>query len=246
MNESRPYGIASRSGSIFTSDCQTLVNTVNCAGVMGAGIALEFRRRYPRMFQDYEKLCDERKIRIGKLWLYKTPGKWILNLPTKRHWKDSSKESEISSGLSEFSRSFSSLGIVSVAFPLLGAMHGGLSPDTSRTLMERHLRDCALPIEIWNYDPTASDDLLPILEARIRLVGCPHVSREMGISQKLLSTIFEAIREETLHQISQIGQLPGIGERAMEKLYRYVMEMTEPDHEIAHQLELFKDGEHEQ
>ena len=74
-------------GNIFTSTCQTIVNTVNCVGVMGAGIALECRFRYPEVHKKYISLCNENKIEIGLLWVYKSPKRWVLNFPTKKHWK---------------------------------------------------------------------------------------------------------------------------------------------------------------
>ncbi len=89
-----------RKGNIFTSAHQTLVNTVNCKGVMGAGIALEFKLRLPEMYEQYVDKCKNREIAIGKSWLYKpSPSdprgsewtKWVLNFPTKWHWKYDSK-----------------------------------------------------------------------------------------------------------------------------------------------------------
>lgn len=70
-------------GNIFTTNCQTIVNTINCVGVMGAGIALECRLRYPDMHEKYIKLCMDNHIDIGLLWIYKSSDKWVLNFPTK-------------------------------------------------------------------------------------------------------------------------------------------------------------------
>ncbi len=93
-------------GNIFASERQTLVNAVNCVGVMGAGIALEFKLRYPAMFLRYESLCRQGRMEIGKLWLYKPdPGSdqpWVLNFPTKRHWRLPSKDDLIDSLKSSF------------------------------------------------------------------------------------------------------------------------------------------------
>ena len=77
-------------GNIFNTHCQTIVNTVNCVGVMGKGIALVFKLRYPDMFPIYQDYCNRGLIEIGKLWLYKpedTRQAWVLNFPTKVHWK---------------------------------------------------------------------------------------------------------------------------------------------------------------
>ena len=74
-------------GDIFESEMKTLVNTINCVGVMGKGIAKIYKDRYPKMFEEYKALCDAKKFDIGELFLYKTQNKWILNFPTKKHWK---------------------------------------------------------------------------------------------------------------------------------------------------------------
>ena len=81
-------------GNIFNTEAQTIVNTVNCVGVMGAGIAYEFRLRYPQMFEKYRTLCDPNnpnRLTVGKLWLYQGNDRLILNFPTKTHWKMPSK-----------------------------------------------------------------------------------------------------------------------------------------------------------
>jgi O-acetyl-ADP-ribose deacetylase (regulator of RNase III) len=239
MNGRREQEIISRSGSIFTSSFQTVVNTVNCAGIMGAGIALEFRRRYPQMFREYEKLCDERKIRIGKLWLHKTPGRWILNFPTKQHWRDPSREADIAAGLEEFKRRYVEWGIESIAFPLLGAMHGGIPSDRSRALMKQHLSTCELFAEIWSYDPQTTDDLLPLLASQLRLAGDAHLRGSIGVSAKSLAMIRAAIESGDIHQLSQVEQLPGIGQRAIEKLYAHTMALSEGGPAIDTQLTLF-------
>ena len=82
-----------KSGHIFNTKAQTIVNTVNCVGVMGKGIALVFKLRYPNMFVVYKEHCNAKRIAPGKLWLYKSEknAPWVLNFPTKFHWKYPSK-----------------------------------------------------------------------------------------------------------------------------------------------------------
>lgn len=104
-------------GNLFTSPAQVLVNTVNTQGVMGKGIALQFRKTFPDMFKKYQDLCETNKIDIGVLWIYKTPHKWILNFPTKRHWRNPSRAEYIEIGLRKLSEKFNELGIYSIAFP---------------------------------------------------------------------------------------------------------------------------------
>ena len=138
------------SGNLFDSPAQVFVNAVNTVGVMGKGIAKEFKERYPEMFHRYQALCESGEISIGKLWLYKTPDKWILNFPTKKHWRQPSRLEYIEAGLARFVESYSDYGIYSIAFPALGCGHGGLDFDSQvRPLMEKYLSD--LPIDIFVY-----------------------------------------------------------------------------------------------
>ena len=124
-----------RKGNIFSSRCQTIVNTVNCVGIMGAGIALECRLRYPQMFEQYAQLCADAKLDIGRLWVYKAPERWVLNFPTKKHWRYPSRVEYLHLGLQKFMDTYQTRGITSVAFPLLGAQNGGLQADESLALM---------------------------------------------------------------------------------------------------------------
>src|SRR5437667_12575601 len=92
--------ITTRIGNLFDSKAQTLVNTVNCVGIMGKGIALEFKKRFPEMFLDYENRCARKEVELGKPYLYKrVVPPWILNFPTKGHWRAVSKLSDIIAGL---------------------------------------------------------------------------------------------------------------------------------------------------
>src|SRR5438876_354930 len=92
-------------GAIFDSKAQTLTNTVNCVGVMGKGIALEFKIRYPTMYSDYVRRCHRDEVRIGEPYLFRQlTGPWILNFPTKRHWRLPSQELDIIEGLDLLSR----------------------------------------------------------------------------------------------------------------------------------------------
>lgn len=137
-------------GNLLQSPAQVLVNTVNTVGVMGKGIALEFKRIYPEMFAKYRELCERGQFRIGMLWLYKSPNKWVLNFPTKKHWRNPSKVEYIEAGLRKFVSSYVDLGIHSIAFPALGCGNGQLDFESQvKPLLEKHLRN--LPIEVFIY-----------------------------------------------------------------------------------------------
>ena len=136
-------------GNIFESDAQTIVNTVNCVGAMGKGLALQYKKRYPSMFKAYVRLCENGLLDIGKLWLYKTDSRWILNFPTKYHWRHPSKEEYLESSLQKFLDTYKEKGITSIAFPLLGASNGGIHPDVSLKIMRRYLDRCEIPVTIY-------------------------------------------------------------------------------------------------
>lgn len=144
-------------GSLFNSPAQVLVNAVNTHGVMGKGIAAEFKRRYPEMFADYHQQCKLGMLQIGMLWVYKSPGKSILNFPTKKHWRDPSKPEYIEAGLERFSTEYAQLGIRSIAFPALGCGNGGLDWErVIKPMMEDYLNK--LPIDAFIYLPAVSSD----------------------------------------------------------------------------------------
>ena len=111
-------------GDIFKSPAQVIVNTVNTVGVMGKGIALEFKKRYPDMFQAYRDICDRRKLKTGTLMLYYEPDHWVLLFPTKENWRNPSRMEYIEAGLAKFCRTYAEKGITSVAFPKLGCGNG--------------------------------------------------------------------------------------------------------------------------
>ena len=134
--------------SLFDSPAKVLVNTVNTVGVMGKGIAKEFKSVYPDMFTEYQELCERDMLNVGELWVYKTPHKWVLNFPTKKHWRSPSKPEYLEAGLEKFARVYQEARITSISFPQLGCGNGELDWKTqSKPLMEKYLR--RLPIEIF-------------------------------------------------------------------------------------------------
>ena len=135
-------------GDLFTSPAKVLVNTVNTVGVMGKGIAKDFKRIYPEMFERYQYFCEQGMFNVGQLWLYKTPHKWILNFPTKEDWRGKSKIEYLEKGLRKFKDTYDEKGIESISFPMLGCGHGGLDWEREvQPLMEKYLQP--LPINVY-------------------------------------------------------------------------------------------------
>lgn len=218
--------ITVRRGNIFRSTSQTLVNTVNCVGVMGAGLALECRLRYPAMFQRYAQLCSERKLDIGRLWLYKAADRWVLNFPTKRHWRYPSKPEYLHRGLQRFVETYAERGITSVAFPLLGAQNGGLAAEQSLEIMTSYLVECAIPVEIHEYDPAAPDDLYDRFKAAFAQLSDGEIRGRTGLRVDLVGRVRAALADSGIHQLAQLARVPGIGDRTLEKSFAFIMEKS--------------------
>ena len=138
-------------GNIFNSKCQTIVNPVNCVGVMGKGLALEMKNKFPDMFEKYKELCDKNLITIGKLWLYHSNNNQsILNFPTKQHWKNDSKYEFIELGMKKFLDTYQEKQIQSIAFPPLGCGNGKLNKDDVINIMLKYLSKCKnIVVEIY-------------------------------------------------------------------------------------------------
>lgn len=151
-------------GDIFDSKAQVIVNPVNCKGVMGKGLALAFKQRYPEMFPVYQEECKTGKLRIGRPRLYKASTPWILNFPTKDNWKANSKLEYLEKGLEYFVANYKKAGIQSITFPELGAQNGKLSWDEVGPLMAKYLSGLDIEVHIYiaegdreYYDDTESD-----------------------------------------------------------------------------------------
>jgi O-acetyl-ADP-ribose deacetylase (regulator of RNase III) len=142
-------------GDMFETPADIRVNTVNCVGIMGAGLALAFKQRYPDMFRDYQKACTAGEVRPGHLHIWRSlDGAWIINFPTKRHWRDKSRYEDIEAGLDALHEYLTPLGKVVVALPALGCGHGGLDWSRVSAMIESKLG--ALEAEFHVYPPSTS------------------------------------------------------------------------------------------
>jgi O-acetyl-ADP-ribose deacetylase (regulator of RNase III) len=146
-----------KTGDLFTTHCTTLVNPVNCVGVMGAGLAAEFKRRWLAMFEAYAQACKDQHVCPGRLFIYKHGSPWVLCFPTKIQWQDPSKLEWIELGLKNFAALYTLLEITSIAFPALGCGLGGLAWQDVKPLMDKYLD---LPIHIEVYGPDQSSIVL--------------------------------------------------------------------------------------
>jgi O-acetyl-ADP-ribose deacetylase (regulator of RNase III) len=175
-----------KEGNLLESDAQALVNTVNTVGVMGKGIALQFKNQFPENYKAYRNACKAGQISIGKLFTYKELSvdgpKLIINFPTKTDWRKPAEYAYVEAGLSALVQLINDQKIASVALPPLGAGNGGLEWLRVKELIERYLSDSSCLIHV--YQPNYS--VQEVLKAeRVKLTP----ARAM-----LLSVLFEVVR----------------------------------------------------
>lgn len=146
-------------GDLLADEAVALVNTVNTVGVMGKGIALQFKRRFPGNFKAYKQAVEEGQVGPGTMFVWHTGRldnpQYVINFPTKRHWRARSRLEDIESGLEELERTVHKLGIRSIAVPPLGCGSGGLDWADVRPLIETHLRRLE-GIDIRVYEPAGA------------------------------------------------------------------------------------------
>lgn len=239
--------VIDKNGNIFNSDCQTLVNTVNCDGVMGKGIALVYQCRYPELFIKYQEFCKKKLLTIGKLYLYKPQDEsepWVLNFPTKDHWNNPSKMKYIELGLKKFCETYEKKGIKSIAFPMLGTNNGELDHDEVKALMQDYLSRCNnIKIEIWEYDQSAHDDLF-INFKKIWLEksnAIDQITREHNITihKKQIQTITNALEQGNTYSMIDLIKQKSIGIVTMQKAYK-IAKLIKTENAISYeQLSMF-------
>lgn len=150
-------------GNMFESDAEAIVNTVNCVGVMGKGVALEVKKRYPSVFSEYKEACNKKLVKPGHLLTLSTYNmfnpKLVINFPTKRHWKANSRIEDVEAGLESLVREIKILGIQSIAIPPLGCGNGGLNWNDVKPRIASALKD--LPnVDIKVYEPSTTSNVV--------------------------------------------------------------------------------------
>lgn len=148
--------ISYHKGNLFESGADALVNTVNTVGVMGKGLALQFKKRYPKNFELYAEACRRGEVQTGKLFVTQEGdllgSVWIINFPTKQHWKHPSRLEWVESGLADLRRVIEEHAIKSIAIPPLGCGLGGLDWPTVKALIEEALNDI-VSVDVMVYEP---------------------------------------------------------------------------------------------
>ena len=155
------------SGNLVVHPSDALVNTVNTVGVMGKGIALQFKRAYPEMFKAYARACNAGEVQLGKMHVWETHQlsgpRYIINFPTKGHWKANSRMTDIEQGLVDLVRVIDDFSITSIAVPPLGCGNGGLAWSDVRPLIETALDKLQLDVCLFSPGATPDAAAMPVV-----------------------------------------------------------------------------------
>lgn len=193
-------------GNLLEADCEALVNTVNTVGVMGKGIALQFKQAFPENFVAYARACRAGEVQTGRMLVVPT-GKlgnprYIINFPTKRHWRQPSRLEDIEAGLEDLVRRCLALGIRSLAVPPLGCGNGGLEWSQVQPLIEAAFRGVP-QIRVLLFSPSGSPDAaaMPVNTPK------PHLTRARAMFIGLLDLYPSLDYRFTLLEVQKLAYL---------------------------------------
>lgn len=193
-------GVRPLVGDLFLSEAQTLVNTVNTVGVMGKGIALQFKNRFPDMYKDYVQRCERGQVVLGKPYLFVALFQpWILNFPTKDHWRSSAKLKDITAGLEYVTAHYREWGITSMAVPPLGCGEGGLEWRVVGPTLYRHLSALEIPVELYAPFGTPPEQLDPNFLGRSSDGAASSAPLRVAPASVALVEILARIQAERYH-----------------------------------------------
>lgn len=154
--------IERKTGDILTEEAEALVNTVNCVGIMGRGIALQFKKAFPENYKSYATACKRNEVQPGRMFVFETGQLtnpcYIINFPTKRHWRGKSRMEDIDAGLVALAEEIRSRNIRSIAIPPLGSGLGGLNWSEVRPRIEAALQELSdLKVVIFEMRPESME-----------------------------------------------------------------------------------------
>jgi O-acetyl-ADP-ribose deacetylase (regulator of RNase III) len=207
-------------GNIFNSKAMAVVNTVNCVGAMGKGIALDFKLRFPEMFKEYQKICFRRMLKPGQILPYTKTKPIILNFAIKDDWKDPSKVEWIEETLQKFVENYHHMGLTSVAFPWMGAMNGGLPFETIQNLTRKYLSNLSdIDIEVYEFDPNEPCELYMSLEKIVKenLFSLTELEQMSLIKTRYWEKIFSAVNDGKVQSINNLCHYVVNGKRIIGK-----------------------------
>jgi len=201
------------SGDILKDEAEAIVNTVNCVGVMGRGIALQFKNAWPENFKAYAAACARKEVQPGRMCIFETgqltTPRYIVNFPTKRHWRGNSRIEDIELGLAALASDIKTRGIRSIAIPPLGSGLGGLNWEDVRPLIERHLAPLA-DVTVRIYEPLGAPQTGKMQYSR----EVPNMTPGRAVLVELINRYMKGLLDPTIsllevHKLMYFMQVAG-------------------------------------
>ena len=219
-------------GDIFESNAQVIVNTVNCQGIMGKGLALAFKQKYPTMFKVYQQECRTGKLRIGKPTLYRESMPWILNFPTKDSWRANSKLEYLQKGLEFLVAHYRNADIKSVAFPKLGALNGKLSWDEVGPMMAQYLSQLDIDVFIYIAEGDREYQYNPLQDSKAKeriwklfneiALSIEHLCQEVGLSHREATKVTKSRETVEFKTQADIDSIEKLAKASSKKIKDYI------------------------
>lgn len=202
--------------TVFNTNADCIVNTINCVGVMGRGIALEFALRYPELENQYIEQCQNKQIHTGRVYFYEIDGQKIINFPTKFHFKYPSQIEWIEQGLKYFVDNYERWNIKSIAFPLLGASNGGLDPKEVEKLMIEYLSP--LPIDVYIcHSKLVEGKELEMIES-FKQLNVNDLKKHMRLTKKQIASLKNL--QSSIKRFADILDAEGVGIDTYKAIFR--------------------------
>lgn len=211
-------------GTVFNADADAIVNTINCIGVMNAGIALEYGLRYPELLKEYEQKCKNKEISVGHIYYYKDKEKLIVNFPTKWHFKYPSKLEWIEDGLKDFVKTYKQYNIKSIAFTKLGTLNGGLDWNRVKILMEKYLNNLDISVYICLDNKKDAEGLEKEMLNVFNDLSAEELKQNIRLTTKQLDILKQNM---PINRFWKIKEIEGIGTTTYKSLFNYCKSQTE-------------------
>ena len=201
-------------GDILRADVEAIVNTVNCVGVMGRGIALQFKKAWPENFKAYALACKNEEVKPGQMFIFETGQlanpRFIINFPTKRHWRAASRMEDIESGLRALVVDIKKYNIKSIAIPPLGAGLGGLDWVQVRQKIEQVMGELPAEVQVYIYEPKGA----PERKTMARQQETPQMTAGRAVLIELIQRYLDGLLDPTVsllevHKLLYFMQVAG-------------------------------------
>lgn len=208
-------------GNIFSSSAKAIVITVNCEGVMGAGIALDAKNRWPEIYDVYSKRCERNDFHVGEIMWADSVSKKVALFPSKKLWRAPSKLSYISDGLDTLRSDIDQMSITSIALPHLGCSNGGLTWSEVKPLIVEKLSTIdGLLVELWKFEQNFVDQDFQKFREVFLSLNSKDASSWVSFSKSTEKFIRQVLSESELTNFVQLAEVRGVGKKTLEKIYK--------------------------